>query len=121
MMRVVIEPYQSGWNATLIDVPEGPVVYGRSLTEVRRAVTKALVARELAPAFEEELRLPPAMRAAQARFARAQARYEAAVAREQASLAAAARALRDGKVSLRDSGEILGLSAEAVRQVLKAS
>lgn len=118
MMRAVLEPYRSGWNATLVDVPDGPVLYGRSLTEVRRAVEKALVARGSAPTFEEEIRLPPGVRAQLARRERAQARQQAAAAQERLALVDAARALTvDARVSLRDAGELMGLSPEAVRKL----
>jgi hypothetical protein len=65
--------------------------------------------------FEEELRLPPAVKAAVSRYQKAQA----SVARAKEDSAASARELAQS-LSLRDAGELLGLSQEGVRKLLKA-
>lgn len=111
-----------GW---LVSVPSVQSCHtdGRSLAEARRNIREALAvclddeARDAiaeAAIFDEDIRLPASMRGAARRFAKARA----AAAKAKADSAEAARALTE-TLSLRDAGELLGLSQEGVRQLLK--
>lgn len=111
-----------GW---LVSIPSVRSCHtdGRSLAEARRNIRECLAvcldeeARDAiaeAATFDEEIRMPASMRGAVKRFARTRA----AAAKAKSESAAAARALAE-TLSLRDAGELLGLSQEGVRQLLK--
>jgi predicted RNase H-like HicB family nuclease len=124
---VVFEPDEGGWHVSIPSV-KGCHAWGQSLGQARRNIREALAcavdvfgseaqADEAAAGavFEEELRLPPAVKAAVSRYQKAQA----SVARAKEDSAASARELAQS-LSLRDAGELLGLSQEGVRKLLKA-
>lgn len=122
-IKVVLEPDDGGWHIFAPEV-RGCRTWGRSISEARTRIREALstcvdvfadpdaVAREAT--LTEEFRLPREMRAAVQRFERARD----AAAKVKAEQAGAARAIT-GTLSLRDAGELLGLSQEGVRQLLK--
>lgn len=127
--KVVFEPESDGggWNVSIPSV-QGCHTYGRSLSEARDHLREALaccadkfddpdaVAR--AAVFEEEIRLPAAVRAAVRRFQKAREKAKAEAAKVRSASSDAARTITE-TLSLRDAGELLGLSQEAVRKVLK--
>lgn len=117
------EPDGSAWNVTIPAV-QGCHTYGRSLAEARRNAREALAvslddddrdAIAEAAVFDEDIRLPPKVRAAVRKFVSARAKAEAL----RRTSADAARTLTE-TLSLRDAGELLGMSPEGVRKVLKA-
>jgi predicted RNase H-like HicB family nuclease len=122
-IRVVFTPGDGGWLIAAPDV-RGCHTWGRSISEARARIREALatcidvfadadaVARDAT--LKEEYRLPREMRAAVQRFERARD----AAAKVKAEQAGAARAIT-GTLSLRDAGELLGISQEGVRQLLK--
>lgn len=129
--KVVYEPEPDGsaWNVSIPAV-KGCHTYGRSLAEARRNIREALslfeeefdgkadeVARDAV--FEEDIRLPAQLRSAVRRFHTARAKAEAEAAKLREASAAAARAITE-RLSLRDAGELLGVSQEGVRKILKA-
>lgn len=116
-----------GW---LVSIPSVGSCHtdGRSLAEARRNIREALAvclddddrdAIAEAAVFEEDIRLPRGMQAAVQRFQRAREKTEAALTKARASEAEAARRVT-AELSLRDAGELLGMSPEGVRKVLKA-
>lgn len=120
-----VDPDPAKGAAWIVSIPAVKAchTYGRSLAEARRNIREALAvsldddAREAiaeAATFDEEIRLPASMRGAVKRFAQTRA----AAAKARAESIAAARTITDS-VSLRDAGELLGLTAEGVRQLLK--
>jgi predicted RNase H-like HicB family nuclease len=124
--KVVFEPEPDGsaWNVSIPAV-KGCCTYGRSLAEARANIREALSLYEeeldgkadavaASAVFEEEIRWPRAAREAARRIERARARIEA----EEAKVNAATREIT-GALSLRDAGELLGLSHEGVRKMLK--
>ena len=132
--RTVLELKLSDNHGPLwaIEIPAvtGCDSYGRSLVEARRTIREVLAvalpdgdAAQVArtATLEEELRLPSSLRAALQRWQRARARtakLDAAIADARAAEAAAAREVTD-RLSLRDAGELLGLSQEGVRKLVK--
>lgn len=115
------------WIVTIPAV-QGCHSWGRSLAEARRNIREALAvsldddARDAiaeAAEFEEDVRWPKGARAAARRLEAARGKAEAEAARLRAIAAAEARAITE-QLSLRDAGELLGLSAEGVRKLLKA-
>jgi antitoxin HicB len=125
--KVVFEPEPDGsaWNVHIPSL-EGCLTYGRSLAEARRNIREALSlfeeefggkADEVAAAavFEEDIRLPAAVRAAVRRFDKARA-DEAALHALKAQLAS----VITETYSLRDAGELLGMSPEGVRKLIRA-
>lgn len=116
------EPDGSAWNASIPSV-RGCHSHGRSLAEARRNIREALAvslddeARDAIAAaalFEEDVRLPAPLRQAVQRFERTRAE----ATKLKADQASAARVLAE-RFSLRDAGELLGISQEGVRQLLK--
>lgn len=112
----------AGW---LVHIPEVQSCHtdGRSLAEARRNIRECLAvclddeARDAIAAaaiFEEEFRIPSALRKAVQRATKA--RQEAA--KQRATEVEAARAIAE-TLSLRDAGELLGMSAEGVRKLLR--
>jgi predicted RNase H-like HicB family nuclease len=123
------EPDGSAWNVSIPSI-QGCHTYGRSLGEARRAIRECLslfeedfgghadeVARDAV--FEEDIRLPAKARAAIKRYERARAKVEADAARLRTAQNDVARTLTE-TLSLRDAGELLGLSHQGVRKILKA-
>jgi predicted RNase H-like HicB family nuclease len=113
----------AGW---LVHIPEVQSCHtdGRSLAEARRNMRECLAvclddedrdAIAEAAIFDEEIRVPLALRKAlqRANKAREQA------AKQRSAEAEAARVLAE-TLSLRDAGELLGMSPEGVRKLLKA-
>jgi predicted RNase H-like HicB family nuclease len=118
-----IDPKQGPY--WLVRIPEVQSCHtdGRSLAEARRNARECLAvclddedrdAIAEAAIFEEEIRMPASMRSAVKRFAKTRA----AAAKAKSESVEAARALAE-TLSLRDAGELLGLSQEGVRQLLK--
>lgn len=123
--KVIYEPERDGsaWNVTIPAV-QGCHTYGRSLAEARRNAREALAvsldeddrdAIAEAAIFDEDIRLPKELRAAVRQFT--QAREKADALRR--TSVDAARTLAE-QLSLRDAGELLGLSHQGVRKILKA-
>ena len=128
--KVVYEPEPDGsaWNVSIPSVA-GCHTYGRSLAEARRNIREALSlfeedfdgkADEVAAVavFEEDIRLAPEVRAAVKRFEKTRAKEEELLTKLRDLSAELARTI-SGKLSLRDTGELLGLSPEGVRKVMK--
>lgn len=122
--KVIFEPEPDGsaWNVRIPAV-KSCFTWGRSLAEARRSIREALAvclddddrdAIAASAVFDEVYRLPPKVRAAVRKFTAARAKAEAL----KRSSADAARTLTE-TLSLRDAGELLGMSAEGVRKVLK--
>jgi predicted RNase H-like HicB family nuclease len=120
-----VDPDPAKGSAWIVSIPEVQSchTYGRSLAEARRNIREALAvclddeAREAiaeAAIFDETIRMPRSLREAVQRASKA--RQQAA--KQRAAEVAAARAVTE-TLSLRDAGELLGLSAEGVRKLLK--
>ena len=133
--HVTLEPDGSGWRARVAEVKDC-WTWGRSLTEARRNLRKALVAcvcldatddaERAAPeaeraaraaTFTEDVRLPAAAKRELARYKTQRERFDAEEERLRAATQSAARALLGAGMSLRDAGELMGLSHERVKQV----
>ena len=127
-LSVVFEPDDGGWHVYVPSL-QGCRTWGRSLTEARRNIREAIslqaeafndadaVARDAI--FEEDIRVDDGVRALLEMSEVAKAAAEAEAAQARAFSAAAARALTEAQLSLRDAGELLGLSQEGVRKILK--
>jgi predicted RNase H-like HicB family nuclease len=122
--KVVFEPEADGsaWNVSIPSV-DGCLSYGRSLTEARRNIREALAvsleddnrdAIAEGAEFEEEICLPAPVRVAVRRFVKLRAE-EAALLVQKANLA---RVIAEA-YSLRDAGELLGMSPEGVRKLVR--
>jgi predicted RNase H-like HicB family nuclease len=125
---VVFEHDEVGWHASIPEV-QGCRTWGRSLSEARRHIREALstcvdvfedaaaVAAEAS--FVEDIRLPelPSRALAEVRAA-AEAQLRAAEALRERSRAVA-QALTATGLSLRDAGDLLGVSQEQVRTLLR--
>jgi predicted RNase H-like HicB family nuclease len=119
-----VDPKQgAGW---LVHIPEVQSCHtdGRSLAEARRNIREALAvclddedrdAIAEAATFDEEFRMPSALRKAVKRATKAREQ----AAKQRAAEVEAARAIAE-TLSLRDAGELLGMSPEGVRKLLKA-
>lgn len=120
----------AGW---LVSIPSlgGCHTWGRSLSQARTRIREALslheeeldgkarqVAREAV--FEENVRLPAALRTEIRRTHRAREQAEAAAAELRAVQSKAVHVLSE-TFSLRDAGELLGLSHQAIKKILAAS
>lgn len=129
--KVIFEPEPDGsaWNVTIPSV-QGCHTYGRSLAEARRNAREALAvslddddrdAIAEAAVFEEDIRLPARVRAAVEKLQKTKANEELLLARMRELQRAVALLLTEQqRLSLRDAGEVLGMSPEGVRKVLKA-
>lgn len=116
-IKVVFEQKESGWRATSAD-GKGADVWGRSLSEARRKVKKALGVSGKKAELLEDVRLPSGVKKELERYASARAEAQAAIA----SLRDATRGVvdtltRKHEISLRDASSLLGLSRERVRQL----
>lgn len=128
--KVIFEPESDGsaWNVTIPDV-QGCHTYGRSLTEARRNAREALAvslddddrdAIAAAAVFDEDIRLPAKVRAAVSKLEKTKAAEAALVAQMRELQRDLARLLTEKqRLSLRDAGELIGMSPEGVRKVLK--
>ncbi|HEU4581712.1 MAG TPA: type II toxin-antitoxin system HicB family antitoxin [Polyangiaceae bacterium] len=127
--QVVFQAEDSVWNVSIPAV-DGCFSYGRSLAEARRNIRECLglFEEQLGPhaakiantaEFEEDIRWPRAARDAARKLEREKARAEEAARKLRKSTAEAARSIT-GQLSLRDAGELLGMSQEGVRKLLKA-
>lgn len=127
-LDTVFEPDEGGWHVYVPSL-QGCRSWGRSLTEARRNIREAISLQEEAFAdadavardavLVEDIRLPAKTKAALARAEAAKAKAEAEAAKAKAASLEAARKLTEA-VSLRDAGELLGISQEGVRKILKA-
>jgi predicted RNase H-like HicB family nuclease len=121
--RVVFERDETGaWLASVPSVP-GCHTYGRTLDQARRRLREALslwVDDAERAEFDEDVKLPAALRAAISRSQEARARADRERAQAQSELETTARALIDElHVGLRDAGELLGISHQRVQQLLR--
>lgn len=128
--KVIYEPEPDGsaWNVSIPSVA-GCFTYGRSLAEARRNIREALACcsdvfpdpdeAARAAVFEEDVRLPAPLRAALKRYEKARKKAEAEAANLKAAQNDVARTLSKS-LSLRDAGELIGLSHQGVRNILKA-
>ena len=113
-LKVVFEQEGSGWRATAADTD----AWGRSLSEAKRKIKKALGPSAKKAELVEDVRLPGTAKKELERYTSAKERALA----EMATLRAATRAIVStltGKhgISLRDASALLGLSRERVRQL----
>ncbi len=128
-LGVVFEPEEGGWHAFIPSI-RGCRTSGRSLAEARRNIREALdanvgvnpdavgiVAAEAV--FDEDVRLPAPLRAALKRYEKARKKAEAEAANLKTAQNDVARTLSKA-LSLRDAGELIGLSHQGVRNILKA-
>jgi predicted RNase H-like HicB family nuclease len=126
-LSVVFEPDEGGWH---VHVPslQGCRTWGRSLTEARRNIREAISLQEEAfddadavardALLEEDIQLPADARALLEKAEAAKAQAEAEATKAKAFSVAAARRLA-AFTSLRDAGELLHLSQEGVRKLVK--
>lgn len=123
------EPDGSAWNVAIPAI-DGCFTYGRSLAEARRNIRECLglFEEQLGPdaakiasaaTLEEDIRWPKAAQAAARQLTKERERAERAAKKLRQRSAEAARTIT-GQLSLRDAGELLGLSQEGVRKLLKA-
>jgi predicted RNase H-like HicB family nuclease len=125
--KVVFEPDADGWHVVIPTVP-GCHTWGQSLGQARRNIREALATCAdqfddpdqvaASAVFEERLKLPAEVKAAMRGYQRARLQATREAERLRQSSANAARALTE-KFSLRDAGELLGMSQEGVRKILK--
>lgn len=124
-----LQPDGAAWDVRIPAI-DGCFTYGRSLAEARRNIRECLGlfeeqlgpdAAKIAEAAEldEDIRWPKAAQAAARKLVRERARAEAAAQALRARSAEVARTVT-GQLSLRDAGELLGLSQEGVRKLMKA-
>ena len=126
--QVVFEQEEGGWHAFIPDV-RGCGTWGRSLSEARRHIREALAtcvdvfenAEEVAAGadFIEDIRLPESSSRAlaQVRAAReAQRKASDALLSQSRSVV---KTLAAAGLSLRDAGDLLGVSREQVRVLLR--
>jgi hypothetical protein len=123
--KVVFEQEGSGWRASIPDV-RGCDAWGRSLSEARRKVRKALAASNLKNAASvarkvdlvDVVRLPASAKKELARYsvARTRAQAEVQVLRRATRSVVSTLTSKFG-ISLRDASALLGLSRERVRQL----
>lgn len=116
-IKVVFEQKGSGWRATSPEA-KGADVWGRSLSEARRKMKKALGASARKADMVEDVRLPAPVKKELERYSVTRAEAQAAIA----SLRTATRGVvdtltRKHGISLRDASSLLGLSRERVRQL----
>lgn len=128
--KVVYEHDEGGWHVSIPAV-KGCHTWGRSIGAARKNIREALATcsdlfrdpdRVAASAvFEEDIRLPSRAKSA-IRDAQLAIQRRAASERDARARAAyAAKVLAEGGLSLRDSGDILGMSQEQVRQILRVA
>ena len=113
-LKVVFEQEGSGWRATASDAN----AWGRSLSETRRKIRKALGATAKKAELSEDVRLPSAAKKELERYTSAKERTQAEIVALRTATRAVVSTLT-GKhgISLRDASALLGLSRERVRQL----
>jgi hypothetical protein len=112
--KVVFEQEGSGWRASAGDSE----VWGRSLSEARRKIKKALGGTAKKSDVVEDVRLPGAAKKDLERYAEARERAQAEVANlRQATRSVVSTLTGKFGISLRDASSLLGLSRERVRQL----
>ncbi len=113
-VKVVFEQEGSGWRASAGDVE----AWGRSLSETRRKIRKALGAGAKKAELVEDVRLPGTAKKELERYTVARERTQAEVANlRQATRSVVATLTGKFGISLRDASALLGLSRERVRQL----
>jgi predicted RNase H-like HicB family nuclease len=128
-LKVVFEPDEDGWLATIPEV-QGCLTWGKTIPTARANIREALAACdetykdaaavERAVILVDSFKLPPRATKLLEETRAARVVLEAHQKKLAATTAAAARALtKDAGISLRDAGELLELSQERVRQVVK--
>jgi hypothetical protein len=113
-LKVVFEQEGSGWRAAALDAE----AWGRSLSEAKRKIKKALGAGAKKAELVDEVRLPGPAKKDLERYTSAKERAQAEVAALRLATRAVVSTLT-GKhgISLRDASVLLGLSRERVRQL----
>ena len=123
--KVVFEQEGSGWRASIPEV-RGCEAWGRSLSEARRKVRKALAASNLKNAASvarkvdlvDIVRLPASAKKELARYSEARTRAQAEVqVLRRATRSVVSTLTSKFGISLRDASALLGLSRERVRQL----
>lgn len=123
--KVVFEQEGSGWRASIPEV-RGCDAWGRSLSEARRKVRKALAASHLKNAASvarkvdlvDVVRLPASAKKELARYSEARTRAQAEVqVLRRATRSVVSTLTSKFGISLRDASSLLGLSRERVRQL----
>lgn len=123
--KVVFEQEGSGWRASIPEV-RGCDAWGRSLSEARRKVRKALAASNLKNAASvarkvdlvDVVRLPASAKKELARYSEARSRAQAEVQTlRRATRSVVSTLTSKFGISLRDASALLGLSRERVRQL----
>lgn len=123
--KVVFEQEGTGWRASIPEV-RGCEAWGRSLSEARRKVRKALAASNVKNAASvakkvelvDVVRLPPSAKKELARYAEARARAQAEIqSLRRATRSVVSTLTSKFGISLRDASSLLGLSRERVRQL----
>lgn len=123
--KVVFEQEGTGWRASIPEV-RGCEAWGRSLSEARRKVRKALAASNVKNAASvakkvelvDVVRLPPAAKKELARYSEARSRAQAEIqSLRQATRSVVSTLTSKFGISLRDASSLLGLSRERVRQL----
>jgi hypothetical protein len=113
-LKVVFEQDGSGWRAVALDVE----VWGRSLSEAKRKIKKALGASAKKTDIVEDVKLPGPAKKELDRYTAARERAQAEiVALRQATRAVVGTLTGKHGISLRDASALLGLSRERVRQL----
>lgn len=123
--KVVFEQEGSGWRASIPEV-RGCDAWGRSLSEARRKVRKALASSGVKNAASvarkvdlvDIVRLPASAKKELARYSEARTRAQAEVQTlRRATRSVVSTLTSKFGISLRDASALLGLSRERVRQL----
>lgn len=113
--KVVFEQDGSGWRVSAAEL-KGADVWGRSLSEARRKLKRALGGKR--GEFVEDVRLPSGAKKEIERYATARAEAQKALDTLRSSTRGVVDTLtRKHGISLRDASSLLGLSRERVRQL----
>jgi hypothetical protein len=113
-LKVVFEQDGSGWRAAAGDAE----AWGRSLSEAKRKIKKALGPTQKKVELVEDVRLPGSAKKELERYtsAKERAQVEVAALRVATRTIVATLTAKHG-ISLRDASVLLGLSRERVRQL----
>ncbi|HVU01588.1 MAG TPA: hypothetical protein VHE30_07545 [Polyangiaceae bacterium] len=113
-VKVSFEQEGTGWRASAGSAE----AWGRSLSEARRKIRKALGAAGKKAELAEDVVLPGNAQKELARYASARARAQAEIAAlRQATRAVVSTLTQKHGISLRDASSLLGLSRERIRQL----
>jgi DNA-directed RNA polymerase specialized sigma24 family protein len=116
-IKIVFEQEASGWRVSAPEI-KGAEAWGRSLSESRRKIKKALGAAGRKAELVEDVRLPGTARKELERYAATRARVLAELAGlRKTTRAVVALLTKKHGISLRDASSLLGLSRERVRQL----